>query len=117
MLSEDELAAIMTIDITTIGCKSGKPRRIEIWWFRIDGRFIITGTPGARDWYANLAADPRVIVHARGEDHPGTAAAVTDPQFRRVVFTKPETSWYTDQTDLENLVANAPMVELTLDHR
>lgn len=116
MLSHDELAAIMTLDITTVGRRSGQPRRIEIWWFRVGGRFIITGTPGPRDWYANLLADPRIIIHAGGFDHPGTAAPVTDPEFRTAVFTDPQTSWYTDQTGLAHLVATAPMVEVTLDH-
>lgn len=113
MVSWDELAAIMTVDITTIGRRSGQPRRLEIWWFRVGGRFIITGTPGPRDWYANLLADPSIIIHAGGGDHPGTTAPVTDPAFRRTVFTDPQTSWYVDQTSLEDLVANAPMVEVT----
>lgn len=115
VLTPDALAAIMTLDITTYGRRSGKPRRLEIWWFRVDGRFVITGTPGPRDWYANLLADPRIIIHAEGIDHPGTAVPVTDEGFRRTVFTDPQTTWYTDQTDLDELVATAPMVEVTLD--
>lgn len=47
-----------TIDITTVGRKSGEPRRIEIWFRQVDGRIYITGTPGTRDWYANLLHNP-----------------------------------------------------------
>jgi len=52
-----------TIDIVTIGAKSGLPRRIEIWFTNVKGRIIICGTPNAkgkngtrtpRDWLANL---------------------------------------------------------------
>ena len=43
-----------TIDITTMGGKTGQPRRTEIWFHNVEGRLYITGTPGRRDWYANL---------------------------------------------------------------
>lgn len=67
--SDAELARHRTIDLTTIGRRSGRPSRIEIWWFYIEGTFIITGTPGARDWYANVLADPNVSIHVAGLDH------------------------------------------------
>jgi deazaflavin-dependent oxidoreductase (nitroreductase family) len=113
-LDLDALAARQTIDITTTGRRSGQPKRIEIWWFRVDGRFIITGTPGPRDWVANLRADPRLIVHADGRDVPATASFVDDEVFRRFVFTRPQTSWYSSQAELDKLVATAPMVEVRL---
>ena len=111
--TRQSLASTRTIDLTTTGRRSGDPARIEIWWFHIDGRFIITGTPGPRDWYANVLADERVTIHANGGDHQGTAVPVTDPEFRRRVMTHPETSWYTSQTQLERLVAEAPMIEIS----
>lgn len=67
----EQLAATRVIDITTIGRRSGEPARIEIWWFHIGGRFIITGTPGPRDWYANLVADPSIVIHAPFGDFDG----------------------------------------------
>ena len=117
MFTTDELerlAASRTIDITTYGRKTGLPRRIEIWWFRVDGRFIITGTPGRRDWIANIMHDPRVIVHVNGQDIETTAVAVLDWEFRRRVFTQPETSWYSTQEQLDRLVRTAPMIEVHL---
>lgn len=111
----EALAAIRTIDVTTIGRRSSRPARIEIWWFHVDGRFIITGTPGRRDWYANVLADPRIIVHAGGQDYPARAVPITDRERRRAVFTHPDTRWYETQTELERLVATSPMIEVILD--
>ena len=111
----EELARIRTIDITTTGRRSGRPARIEIWWFRFEDRFIITGTPGLRDWYANVGADPRMTVHAGGVDQAATAVVVDDPAFRRRFFSAGETSWYADQAGLDRLVAEAPMIEVVLD--
>lgn len=40
------LARDRTVDTTTMGRKSGKPRRIEIWIHNLDGRLYLTGSPG-----------------------------------------------------------------------
>jgi deazaflavin-dependent oxidoreductase (nitroreductase family) len=113
----DRLAATRTIDITTVGRRSGRPVRIEIWWFRFEERFLITGTPGPRDWLANLQADPRMTVHVLGHDLPAVARPLADPPFRRRFFTQsnPEVTWYRSQAELEELVEHAPMVEVVLD--
>lgn len=108
----DRLGAQLTIDLTTYGRKSGLARRIEIWWFRVDDRFVITGTPGKRDWLANVIDDPRVIIHVDGNDIAATASVVDDERFRREVFTQPDTRWYSTQAELERLVYAAPMVEI-----
>lgn len=110
----ERLASRRTIELTTYGRKTGLPRRIEIWWFHVDGRFVITGTPGRRDWLANVTANPRVVVHADGMDIEAEAKLVTDIEFRRRVFTGPDTRWYSTQTQLDRLVASAPMIELKL---
>ena len=110
----DRLGQVRTIDLTTIGRQSGLPRRVEIWWFRVDGRFVITGTPGKRDWLANVLAEPAVIVHADGMDIEATVSLIEDRDFRHRVFTQPETSWYTTQEQLDDLVDTAPMVEVHL---
>lgn len=113
----DRLAARQTIHITTTGRQSGRPRRIEIWWFRVDERFVITGTPGRRDWLANLKADPAMTVHVDGLDIPARATLVDDPAFRERVFSSPNTRWYKTQAELDHLVRSAPMVEVLLDDR
>lgn len=108
-----DLARHRTIDLTTIGRKSGKPRRIEIWWFHVDGRFVITGTPGRRDWLANIHANPNVTIHVAGTDFPARATPVEDPDKRRAVFMDSTTSWYMTQAELDRLVATSPMVEIS----
>lgn len=110
----DRLASNMTVDITTWGRRSGQPRRIEIWWFRVEGRFIITGTPGPRDWLANLRANPRMIVHVDGYDVEAIASEIHDEGFRRTIFTQPHTSWYRTQEELQRLVDTAPVIEVHL---
>jgi deazaflavin-dependent oxidoreductase (nitroreductase family) len=84
------LAQDRVIDITTIGRKTGEPRRIEIWFHRLHDRYYITGTPGrARDWYANLVAHPRFTFHLKESataDLPATARPVTDPAERQQVL-------------------------------
>ena len=81
----DSSPAERTIDITTLGRRSGIPRRIEVWFHRVGGRWYITGMPGPRSWYANLRAHPRFIVHLKHgvtADLPATARPV-DEQTRR----------------------------------
>lgn len=54
-----------TIDITTTGRKTGQLRHTEIWFHNLDGELYITGTPGRRDWYANLLGDPEFTFHLK----------------------------------------------------
>jgi deazaflavin-dependent oxidoreductase (nitroreductase family) len=111
----DELSDDPTVDITTTGRRSGLPRRIEIWMLDVEGRFFITGTPGHRDWVANLGADPHLVVHLKrraGIDVSATAVAVTDRVTRRRVLEHLSARWYRTQTPIEELVDLAPMVEV-----
>ncbi len=111
----DRLASQRTIDLTTFGRMSGLPRRIEIWWFYVDGCFVITGTPGRRDWFANVNARPEVIIHVDGLDLRATVRVITEPAFRLRVFTHPGVTWYRTQAELDELVNQAPMVEVLFD--
>jgi deazaflavin-dependent oxidoreductase (nitroreductase family) len=110
------LAADTTIDLTTIGRRTGQPRRIEIWILKVGDRLVITGTPGPRDWYANLLADPSCTIHLKERlraDVPAMAHPVRDPEIRLAVFEHVEATWYRNQgEDLETLLEEAPMVEL-----
>ena len=113
-----ELADDPTVDITTIGRRSRAPRRIEIWMLDVEGRFFITGTPGSRDWLANLLAQPSLIVHLKRHAHldlDARAAPVTDPATRRRVVEHLGAHWYRSQTPVDDLVASAPMVEVTFE--
>ncbi len=121
----EELADDPTVDITTIGRRSGAPRRIEIWMFDVDGRFFLTGIPGPRSWLANLMAHPGLTVHLKRKartDLPARATVVTDPatrrwvlEHRRPILQRQAADWAPAQDDLEDLVARAPMVEVTFE--
>jgi deazaflavin-dependent oxidoreductase (nitroreductase family) len=85
------LARDRTIDITTIGRTSGLPRRIETWIYRVDDKLYLTGSPGRRDWYANLLANPDFTFHLKqsvAADLPAQAFPITDPGERKAVFTR-----------------------------
>lgn len=75
-----------TVDITTIGAKTGRPRRIEIWFYRADGVIYLSGQPARRSWYANIVANPEFTFHIAGEDLAARGTAVTDEASRRAVL-------------------------------
>jgi deazaflavin-dependent oxidoreductase (nitroreductase family) len=105
------------IDITTTGRRTGRARRIEIVFFGIDGRVYITGSPGSRDWLANLQADPRLTFHLkRGvvADLPATARIVTDPAERRMVVETACRAW-NRLDDVEAFAAGSPVIEVVFD--
>lgn len=54
-------------DITTVGRKSGKPRRIEIYFHHFDGSYYLTGRPSSRkrDWEANIETNPEFTLHLK----------------------------------------------------
>jgi deazaflavin-dependent oxidoreductase (nitroreductase family) len=117
------LAQDRVIDITTIGRKTGEPRRIEIWFHRLEGRYYITGTPGrARDWYANLVAHPGFTFHLKESakaDLPATARPITDPAERQKVLAGLLASLGAEFTsgpgqEPDVWVASSPLVEVTL---
>lgn len=111
----DALARSGTIEITTTGRKTGSPRRIEIMIHSLDGRLVITGHPGfPRGWLANVAADPRLILHLRGPrvDVPARARVVTDPAERELLLAPVSRLW---RIPLPVMVESAPLIEVTPD--
>jgi deazaflavin-dependent oxidoreductase (nitroreductase family) len=112
------------IDITTTGRQSGQPRRIEIWFHRLDGKYYITGTPGRpRSWYANLVAHPSFTFHLKQSataDLPATARPVTDPAEREKVLagilaSQSDVPSVAEQA-LADWVAGSPLVEVFFDN-
>jgi deazaflavin-dependent oxidoreductase (nitroreductase family) len=78
-----------TIDLTTTGARSGRPRRIEIWLYRAGDDLYLTTQPARRDWYANIRADPRIVIHLKHRvraDLPATGVVVTDRSTRERVL-------------------------------
>ena len=104
-----------TIDITTTGRNSGQPRRIEIWMYRHDGRVFLSGSPGTRDWYANLVADPEFTFHLKGSvqaDLPAIAHPITDEAERRKVIAGILEDLGRGTGNLEEWVAGSPLAEV-----
>ena len=106
-----------TIDITTTGRESGRPRRLEIVFHNIDGRIYISGIPrpDRRSWLANLEANPSFTFHLKGKlsaDLPATARVIDDETERRAVLPHIARNWR--RTDIEDMVRYSPLVEVTL---
>ncbi|MFQ5933164.1 MAG: nitroreductase/quinone reductase family protein [Dehalococcoidia bacterium] len=81
----------LVIDITTTGKKTGEPRRKEITPHYVEGQVYITGSPGRRDWYANLVANPEFTFHLKHgtqADLPARATPILDQANRREIFQK-----------------------------
>jgi len=113
------LAQSGVIDITTTGKRTGRPRRIEIVYHVIAGRIYISGIPRAgrrRSWLANLEANPEFTFHLkRGvtADLPATARVITDETERRAVLPDIARAW--NRTDIEAMVAQSPLIEVTVE--
>jgi hypothetical protein len=125
-ISEDLLKALtsgLTCDITTTGRTSGSPRRIEIWYFVINDRVYLTGTPGRRDWYASLLVNPRFIFHVKHGAHadlPARAVPITEPSKPRRIMGEVlrRNAWFAAQPyDLAAWVAGSPLVTVEFDPR
>ena len=112
------LARGHTIDITTTGRRSGRPRRIEIMFHNIDGRIYISGIPSRRrrSWIANLGANPKLTFHLKGRvqaDLPATARIIDGETERREVLPHVARTW--GRNDLETMVGYSPLIEVTFD--
>ena len=118
-----------TIDITTTGRRSGKPRRIEIVFYRLGEDVYLSGIPApkTRDWLANLAANPRFTFHLKHRevaDLPATATILLEPGERRrvlAVFVEEFNRRRRENDDgwppalLDEWVAQSPLARVTFD--
>ena len=60
--------------LTTIGRRTGRPHRIEIWFAAQDGRvYLLSGGRERSDWVRNLQANPHVTLELGDETHVGVA--------------------------------------------
>jgi len=117
-----------TIDITTIGRRSGEPRRIEIVFYRSGDEIYLSGVPTrkTRRWLLNLAANPRFTFHLKHRvvaDLPATATVIVDPAERRRILApfveqfnarrEPGSPW--PEAVLDEWVARSPLARVTFD--
>jgi deazaflavin-dependent oxidoreductase (nitroreductase family) len=104
-----------TIEITTTGRHSGEPRRIEIWMYRYEGRTFLSGSPGRRDWYANIVANPEFTFHLKGSaqaDLPAIAHPITEERERREVISGILEDLGRGFGSLDQWVAGSPLAEV-----
>jgi hypothetical protein len=110
-----------TVDITTTGRRSGSPRRIETWFYRVEGTVYLSGSPGRRGWAANLEAEPGFTFHLKNglvADLRARAEPVVEEAERRRIFTI-----MFDQLrhvgsagrELEEWVAGSPLFAVSFD--
>jgi deazaflavin-dependent oxidoreductase (nitroreductase family) len=75
--------------LTTTGRRSGRPRPIEIWFTRHEGRYYLVAEHGRRaQWVQNILADPVVRVQVGARRFRGRARVIEasgDPVLVRVV--------------------------------
>jgi len=103
-----------TIDITTTGRRSGQTHRIEIWLHSFDGRFFLSGSPGTRDWYANLLAEPAFQLHIKQSlqaDLQATARPILDPGERQPILGH-IMGGHRPASNLDDWMARSPLVEI-----
>jgi deazaflavin-dependent oxidoreductase (nitroreductase family) len=106
------------IDMTTIGRTSGQPRRKETWFHNIDGQVYLTGTPGKRDWYANMVANPSFTFHLKESataDLAAHARPVTEPGERSRVFARVLKNIGRDASELSAWEAGSPLIAVTFE--
>lgn len=117
-MDADDLPVTGTCDLSTVGRRSGRRRRVEIWYVVVDQQIVVTGTPGARHWLANVREHAEAVLHLRDPDCDVTVRAteVTDDATRRHVATEAWLAqpWYAEQRySIEDWVVGSPMVVLT----
>lgn len=107
------LATDRTIDITTTGRRTGRPRRLEIWFHNLDGMIYLSGSPGPRDWYANLLADPSFTFHLKRStqaDLPARAVPILKTGERRSILSR-----IAPAAELDEWVKRSPLVRVTFE--
>ena len=77
----EKVANSSTVEITTIGRKSGKPHTKPIWFVYDQGHFYLqSGKEGKTDWYQNLQKNPQITLKIDTLTLNGTAKFITDPK-------------------------------------
>ena len=74
------IATKSTIELTTVGRKTGKAHTKPIWFVVSDGKVIVqAGKDGKTDWYGNLQKTPTATLHEGDYTFRARATPVDDP--------------------------------------
>jgi deazaflavin-dependent oxidoreductase (nitroreductase family) len=77
----ERIRSASTVEITTVGRKTGKPHTRPVWFVVDDGKIVVqAGKEGKSDWYRNLQKNPVVTVRQGEYQFRTRAGPVTDPQ-------------------------------------
>ena len=86
MTPAEAAASQSEVTVTTIGRKTGKPRRVTIWIASDGSRiFVRSGQGFKRDWPQNLMARGEATLQLGGQSIEVKPRHVTDPEEARVV--------------------------------
>ncbi len=112
-----ELEHGQLIDITTIGRRSGRARRLEITFHNVGGHLYISGSPSPkrRSWIANLAANPNFTFHLKRRikaDLPAMARIIDEESERRSILPHIARRW--GVKDVERMIRQSPLIEVTI---
>ena len=108
-----------TVDITTIGAKTGRQRRLEIVLHNFDRHLYLSGVPNParkRGWLANLEKNPALTIHLKRPveaDLPATARVINDHAERKVILEKVARVW--NRRDLGMMFEHSPLIEVTIE--
>jgi deazaflavin-dependent oxidoreductase (nitroreductase family) len=108
-----------TVEITTIGAKTGRQRRLEIVLHNFDKHLYLSGVPNParkRGWLANLEANPALTIHLKRPvqaDLAATARVVTDHAERRAILEQVARVW--NRRDLGMMLESSPLIELSIE--
>jgi hypothetical protein len=88
-----------------------------MWFHNIDGDLYITGTPGKRDWYANVVANPGFTFHLKTSataDLDATARPITAAGEKRAVLERILANL--ERTgEIDSWVENSPLIAVSLN--
>ena len=93
--------------MTTLGRRSGKPRRLALIYGQDGDRYIVVASKGGADqhpeWYLNLRDNPNVQVQVLGDRFRATARTATAEEHQvlwpRMVEIWPDYAKYQAKTD------------------
>jgi deazaflavin-dependent oxidoreductase (nitroreductase family) len=79
---------VPTLLLTTLGRKSGEPRRIALIYGEDDGRYVVVGSKGGAPtnplWYGNLKAHPEVHMQIGADKFTAQARDATPEERPRL---------------------------------
>ncbi len=79
------------LQLTTIGRKSGKERRVHLLYIRDGASYVITASNAGRErnpgWFFNLRSNPHVTIRVHGTQR-NVVAEVADPDKRKELWAR-----------------------------